>query len=50
MPTSLVLYNYELDDSCYKVRLALVAARPRMAERPVDVFPGKEHLTPLTWR
>ncbi len=46
MPAALVLYNYELDESCYKVRLALSMLGLEWQSVAVDVFPGKEQLTP----
>ena len=46
MPDGLVLYNYELDESCYKVRLALSLLGLKWQAVAVDVFPGKEHLSP----
>jgi glutathione S-transferase len=46
MPATFVLYNYELDESCYKVRLALSLLGLQWQAIAVDVFPGKEHLTP----
>jgi glutathione S-transferase len=46
MATALVLHNYELDDSCYRVRLALSMLGLEWTPVAVDVFPGKEHLTP----
>jgi glutathione S-transferase len=46
MPAKLVLYNYELDESCYKVRLALSLLGLEWQAVAVDVFPGKEHLSP----
>src|SRR5579871_4853939 len=46
MPNGLVLYNYELDDSCYRVRLALSLLGLTWQSVAVDVFPGKEHLSP----
>lgn len=46
MPAPLVLYNYELDESCYKVRLALSMLGLEWQVVAVDVFPGKEQLTP----
>ena len=46
MAPSLVLYNYELDESCYKARLALSMLGLDWQAVAVDVFPGKEHLTP----
>jgi glutathione S-transferase len=44
--SELVLYNYELDDSCYRVRLALSLLGLEWQAVAVDVFPGKEHLSP----
>ena len=46
MAPPLVLYNYELDESCYKARLALSMLGLDWQAVAVDVFPGKEHLTP----
>ena len=46
MTTALRLYNYELDDSCYKVRLALSLLGVQCEMVAVDVFPGAEQLTP----
>ena len=46
MSEGLVLYNYELDESCYKVRLALSLLDLKWQAVAVDVFPGKEHLSP----
>jgi glutathione S-transferase len=46
MTSGLVLYNYELDDSCYRVRLALSLLGLEWQAVAVDVFPGKEHLSP----
>jgi glutathione S-transferase len=46
MADGLVLYNYELDESCYKVRLALSLLGLKWQTVAVDVFPGKEHLSP----
>ncbi|HEX7790237.1 MAG TPA: glutathione S-transferase family protein [Afipia sp.] len=43
---ALVLYNYELDESCYKVRLALSLFHLEWQVVAVDVFPGKEHQNP----
>lgn len=42
---ALVLYNYDLDESCYKVRLALSLLGLEWQTVAVDVFPGKEHQT-----
>lgn len=44
--SDLVLHNYDLDESCYKVRLALSLLGLAWTPVAVDVFPGKEHLTP----
>ncbi len=46
MSEELVLYNYELDESCYKIRLALSLLGLKWQAVAVDVFPGKEHLSP----
>jgi glutathione S-transferase len=45
MAPPLVLYNYELDESCYKARLALSMLGLDWQAVAVDVFPGREHLT-----
>jgi glutathione S-transferase len=42
----LTLYNFDLDESCYKVRLALSMLGLEWETIPVDVIPGKEQLTP----
>lgn len=41
--TGLTLYNYDLDDRCYTVRLMASLAGTDLALRSVDVFPGAEH-------
>jgi len=46
MTSGIVLYNYELDDSCYRVRLALSLLGLEWQAVAVDVFPGKQHLSP----
>ncbi len=43
---ALTLYNYELDESCYKVRLALSMLGLTWETIAVDVFPGREQTTP----
>jgi len=43
---ALVLYNYDLDDNCYKVRLALSMMKLEHEIVAVNVFPGGEHRTP----
>jgi glutathione S-transferase len=42
----LTLYDYELDDACYKVRLLLGALGVPHTKVAVDVYPGREHLSP----
>ncbi len=44
--TELTLYNYELDENCYRVRLLLsfLGIKPRLIA--VNVFPGGETATP----
>ncbi len=42
----ITLYDFELDESCYKVRLTLSILGLKWQTVAVDVFPGKEHLTP----
>jgi len=41
--TGLTLYNYDLDDRCYTVRLMASFAGASLTLRSVDVFPGAEH-------
>ncbi|POF30840.1 glutathione S-transferase family protein [Roseibium marinum] len=41
-----VLYNYDLDENCYKVRLLLSCLGIEAETIAVDVFPGNEHLSP----
>lgn len=41
--TGLTLYNYDLDDRCYTVRLMASLAGTDLKLRSVDVFPGAEH-------
>ncbi|WP_159587291.1 glutathione S-transferase family protein [Chelativorans xinjiangense] len=43
---ALALYNYELDDACYKVRLALSILSVEYEAIAVDAFPGKEQTKP----
>jgi glutathione S-transferase len=42
----IVLYNYELDESCYKVRLALSMLGLKWRAIAVNAFPGNEQATP----
>lgn len=41
--TKLTLYDYELDDQCYKIRLLLGALGCPYDKIAVDVYPGAEH-------
>lgn len=40
------LWSYDLDDACYRVRLMAGLAGVPLELRPLDVFPGQEHLSP----
>lgn len=42
--TKPTLWNYDLDDACYRVRLMASLAGVRLDLRSVDAFPGHEHL------
>ena len=44
--TGIVLYNYELDENCYKVRLALSMLGLKWDKVAVNAFPGNEQATP----
>ncbi|TYC58985.1 glutathione S-transferase family protein [Rhodobacterales bacterium] len=44
--TTPTLYNYDLDENCYKVRLLLSHLGIEAETIAVDVMPGKEHLSP----
>ena len=43
--TGLVLYNYDLDENCYKVRIGLSMLGLPYQTVAVNAFPGKEHKT-----
>lgn len=43
---ALVLYNYDLDENCYKVRLALSMLKIGHETVAVNAFPGREQETP----
>lgn len=43
--SALKLYNYDLDENCYKVRLFLSCLGTKVDQISVDVLPGKEHLS-----
>jgi glutathione S-transferase len=45
--TALKLYDYELDDQCYKVRLLLSALGCPYVKVALDVHPGAEQRTPF---
>lgn len=42
----IVLYNYELDENCYKVRLGLAMLGLNWQAVAVNAFPGNEQATP----
>ena len=44
--SALTLYNYDLDENCYKVRLLLSCLGVEADQVAVDVMPGKENLSP----
>jgi glutathione S-transferase len=44
--SALKLYNYDLDENCYKVRLLLSCLGVAVEQVAVDVLPGREHLSP----
>jgi glutathione S-transferase len=46
MMSTLTLYNYDLDDSCYRVRLLLSMLGKDYTAFTVDMVPGNEHLSP----
>ncbi|MCC5958949.1 MAG: glutathione S-transferase family protein [Rhodobacteraceae bacterium] len=44
MMTNPTLWNYDLDDACYRVRLMASLSGVTLDLRSVDAFPGNEHL------
>lgn len=42
----MILYNYDLDENCYRVRLVASCLGIKLELRGVDMFPGREHLSP----
>ncbi|GGG86730.1 glutathione S-transferase [Salipiger pallidus] len=42
----MILYDYILSPSCYRVRLMAALLGAEMTSRPVDFHPGREHLSP----
>lgn len=42
---ALTLYNYDLDENCYKVRLLISCLGTDAEQIAVDVVPGREHLS-----
>lgn len=50
MTTVPELYEFPLDDECYKVRLALSLMGITYRSHPVDMIPGHEHLRPAFLR
>jgi len=41
----MILYNYDLDATCYMIRLAAACLGHKPALHNIDMFPGKEHLS-----
>lgn len=41
-----ILWNYELDDVCYRARLMAALSGVALDLRSVDMYPGAEHLNP----
>jgi len=39
-----LLYNYDLDEDCYRVRLVAGCLGVTLATHNIDMFPGREHL------
>lgn len=46
LPSKIVLYDFELDENCYKVRLLLSALGVGYRKIAVNMFPGNEHTEP----
>ena len=44
--SGITLYNYDLDENCYKVRILLSMLGLEYRTVAVNTFPGKEHMTP----
>lgn len=44
--SAIILYNFELDENCYRVRLALGALGLEWTAVAIDMVPGGEHLKP----
>jgi glutathione S-transferase len=42
----MILYNYDLDDACYTVRLTAACLGLTPDIRNIDMFPGREQLSP----
>lgn len=41
-----VLYNYDLDEDCYRIRLVAGCLGVALSVHNIDMFPGREHRTP----
>lgn len=44
--TSLMLYDFELDENCYKARLLLTALGTSFRKVDIDMVPGAEQTRP----
>lgn len=42
----MILYNYDLDDNCYRVRLLAAVLGMDLPVLGLDIFPGKDHFSP----
>lgn len=42
----MILYNYDLDDDSYRVRLAASCLKVPLTLEPIDMFPGRQHRAP----
>lgn len=42
----MILYNYDLDENCYRVRLVAACLGITLDLHGIDLFPGREHLSP----
>jgi len=42
----MILYNYDLDETCYLIRLAAAVLGRELTLHNIDAFPGREHLAP----
>ena len=42
--TAPILYNYDLDENCYRVRLVASCLGVALTLHGIDMYPGREHL------